>query len=373
MITKNKQPVVFHLITCFEIGGAERLLESFLPKLSEFRHIVISLRGDGPMREAYERVGLTTAILNMHFPFSPHAFFKFFKLVKRYHPQVLVTYLIHADLIGRVWGKICGIPNIVSYLVARFRGDRFQNPIRLMVLTNWMVDRYIAVSEEVKRFFVEDINLPARKFTVITCGINPLQFFTHADKSKRNFFLQEIDLPVDAMIIGTVSKLRPEKGVERFLNALPIVIKSSPKVYAIFIGGGVLKSQMEQLAAKLEITNHVRFLGDRNDVPSILPMIDVFVIASYFEGMSVALLEAMAAERAVLITDTIENREVITIETGRLIDTANEEKFSKAIVELLNNESLRKKMGAAARQRVNNYFSVDQGVAKLSRFFKELI
>src|SRR5690349_16770947 len=102
--------VFFHLITGFSVGGAERMLSRVLPRLNRYQHVVISLRGDGPMGAVYRDRGLQTETLNMTSPLDIRAWGRFRSLVKRYKPAALTTYLIHADLVGRIFGHFAGIP-----------------------------------------------------------------------------------------------------------------------------------------------------------------------------------------------------------------------------------------------------------------------
>lgn len=367
----DERPVIFHLITAFGIGGAERLIEQSLPKLTEYKHMVISLRGDGPIRERFEQAGLAVAVLNMRFPFSPWAFFAFFRLVRQHRPLILTTYLVHADLIGRVWGRLCGIPHVVSYLVARYRGSRYRLVILLMSWTDWLVDRNIAVSEEVKRFFVEDVHLSAKKFTVIVNSVDSTMYVPSKNPVDRENFLRQINLQNDTLIIGTVSNLRPEKGIDRLIQAMPYVFNLQPKAYGVIIGDGVDRIKLEQQCVQLGISDRVRFLRHWPDITPILPLLDIFVLPSFFEGMSIALLEAMSTARPIIATKTPENQEVITAGSGLLVDTADSKQLGKAINSLLEDPDYRQILGQAARNRIKNNFSLEQSTVALNNFYHQ--
>lgn len=372
MRANDSRPVIFHLLTAFGVGGAERLLERILPKVSQYNHVVISLKGDGPMRKDFEQAGLHTEILNIHSPFSISGFLAFRRLVKSYKPIILSTCLVHADLIGRIWGKLSGIPKIACYLVARYRGGRFWLVIRLMAWTDWLVDRYIAVSSEVQRYFVEDVGLPQKKFTLIVNSVDPGVFLPKENPEARQKVLLDLQLPLDSTIVGTVANLREEKCIERLIASLPMVFQHEPKARCIIVGKGVRRTFLEQQAKQLGISDRVRFVSFWPDIFEILPVIDIFVLPSAFEGMSIALLEAMATARAIIVTDTPENREVITVGTGVLVDTKNANALGGEILSLFGNVQQRKNLGAGARKRVEDHFSLSQSVTELSNFYRSL-
>lgn len=371
--TADTRPVIFHLLTAFGIGGAERLVERLMSKLTEYRHVVISLKGDGPIRRDFEKAGLQTEILHVRYPFSVSGFFAFRRLVKQYRPVVLTTCLVHADLIGRVWGKLCGIPRITSYLVARYRGRRFWLVTRLMAWTDWFVDQYIAISSEVQRYFVEDVHLPKEKLTLIANSIDTSVFVPNVDPEVRKKVFQQLRLPLDSIIVGTVANLREEKCIERLVRALPGTFKQCPNASCIIVGKGVCRAALEKTAQQLHVSDRVRFVSFWPDIMEILPVIDIFVLPSAFEGMSMALLEAMATARAIIATDTPENREVVTKESGLLVDTSNAEKLAGAIVSLLKSPERRKQLGIGARKRVEQHFSLAQSVKELGDFYRKVI
>ncbi len=367
----DSRPVFFHLITGFGVGGAERMLSRVVPRLVKYRHVVISLRRDGPMREVYEQSGLTTAALQMRHPLDLRAWLRFRRLIHQHHPTVLTTYLIHADVAGRILGHFFGIPIIVSSLRARFRKFEVRNLLRLAKLFDGFVTSYIAVSEEVRRFYVDDLHFPAKKFTVVTNGLPVDEWHTEITTDIRGRLLRNLGLPESSRLVGTVSQLRPEKGVDRLIHAMAKLDNSS--LHCLLIGDGPEQARLESLVATNGLQERVHFLGNRPDVADVLLLLDIFVLPSHFEGMSNALLEAMASGRAIIVTDTSENREVITPATGRLIDTANAALLANTMKELLTNKNINSQLGRAARQRFEQHFSLDRKIEQLDRIYADLL
>lgn len=349
------------------------MLSRVLPRLDRCHHVVISLRGEGPMGEVYRQRGLETATLNMANMLDVRAWFTFRSLVKKYRPAAMTTYLIHADLVGRIFGHMAGIPVIVSSLRATLRGYSTGGILRWIKLFDRWVDHHIAVSEEVRRFYVDDLHFRSNMFTVVTNGLPVEEWSTTIDAYTAQKLRQEIGLPHDTFIIGTVSQLRPEKAVERLVSPLKLLDNVRPNVHCLLIGDGPDEDRIRAMAEQVGVLERMHFLGNRKDVKDVLRLLDVFILPSLFEGMSNALLEAMAAGRAIIATDTPENREVITPETGMLIDTGNPELLAQTIRDLQANPDRRQQLAQAARQRFEEHFALDKKVAQLDQLYQSLL
>lgn len=365
----DQRPVLFHLITGFQLGGAERMLERVLPRLTEFRHVVLSLTTTGPQESAYRRVGLETVVLGYSNPFNIFAFLRFARAVRQYRPRVLTTYLVHADAVGRIWGKLAGIPAIVSSFRARFRGQQYTWLLRFSKVFDSLVDAYLANSEEVQRYYMQRWHLPPAKFTVVTNGLDPSLYNTAFTQDKRQVMLREMRIPESSVIVGTVSQLRPEKKVERLIRAWPWVLRVVPQAHCVIIGDGALREFLEKLVADLGIQEHAHFVGQKRRIADVLPVFSVFTLPSAYEGMSNATLEAMACGLPSVVSDTPENREVIDPTVGMLTQTQNERMYAAALITLLQQPDLRQKLGVAARQKIKREFSLFEKVEQLRKFY----
>lgn len=373
MENSSNKPVFFHLITGLQIGGAERMLARILPHLSEYRHVVVSLTGDGPMRQEYENIGVNVKMIGLRNPFDIGAFFRFRAIVKKHRPIVLTTYLIHADVVGRIWGKMLNIPHIVSSLRARFRNNNYLFFLLLARIFDFCVDRYIAVSEEVKKYYIKNLKFPKSKFAVIVNGLDEKIYRTSIDAEKRNKILSNLGIPNSSLIVGTVSQLRPEKAVNRLISAMQIVRKKRADAHCLIVGDGALQNELQKQTELSGMSDCVHFLGRRSDVPEILTLFDVFVLPSLFEGMSNALLEAMACGRAIVATDMAENRELITHNDGMLIDTSNSNILAETILELLSDDLRRQEIGNAARQKFVKNFILSDRINELKSFYNSIL
>ena len=153
-------------------------------------------------------------------------------------------------------------------------------------------DIVAAVSEDVKNQLLK-AGIDPKKLRVIGNGIN-LEKFSKAG-SARQKTRESLGIPGDAVVVGTVGRLSPEKGYGFFLEAAKEVIAKKKNCFFLFVGDGEIRGSLEEKATALGIAGRVVFAGKRSDIPEVLSAMDVFVLSSLTEGQPMALLEAMAA------------------------------------------------------------------------------
>jgi glycosyltransferase involved in cell wall biosynthesis len=179
-------------------------------------------------------------------------------------------------------------------------------------------------------------------------------------------------------LIGTVALLRPRKGIDDFLHAASLVVRSEPSARFVIAGRfetPAYETCMRRLVHELSLTDHIYFLGYRADVPDLLAALDVFVLPSLFgEGAPFALLEAMAASRPVIATRTEGNTEIIEDgRTGLLVPQNHPESMARAILHLLAGDSIRHELGARARNAVLERFHAETMTEKTEAFYSQIL
>jgi L-malate glycosyltransferase len=186
---------------------------------------------------------------------------------------------------------------------------------------------------------------------------------------------KELDIPDNAFVVGMVGRLTPIKGLEYLLRALQPLVQEpdSPPIRAIVIGRGPLRPQLESLAGHLGIHRSVCFLGERHDVQTLLPLLDLFVLPSLHEGIPMALLEAMAAGCPVVASQVGGIPEVVRqgIE-GTLVPSGNVAALTKAIEDLRSSPERRTQYGIAGRERVLTEFSIASTASRTKAFYRDV-
>jgi glycosyltransferase involved in cell wall biosynthesis len=164
------------------------------------------------------------------------------------------------------------------------------------------------------------------------------------------------------------------KGHIHLIKALPQILRACPKTLLLLVGRGELEQGLKAEVAKLNLDAHVRFLGYRNDVSALLALVDVFVLPSLSEGLSMALLEAMAARKPVVATRVGGNSEVVLDgDTGFLIDAESPQSISDKVVQVIRDKVGAEHMGDRGRRRVHDKFSFRAMVDKYQEFYEQAI
>jgi glycosyltransferase involved in cell wall biosynthesis len=184
---------------------------------------------------------------------------------------------------------------------------------------------------------------------------------------------QRLGISAKGLVVGTVARFNWKKGYEFFIRAVAIVVKEMPTVRFVAFGDGPLKDEMTALVARLGLRDHILFAGWEPDVRSKLALFDIYVCASIIEGMSNAILEAMAERRPVIATAVGGNPETIRDgETGCLVPPADPKSLATAILDLAQDPDRRRAMGEAARTSVERDFTVTRMVERMQDFYTTL-
>jgi glycosyltransferase involved in cell wall biosynthesis len=240
------------------------------------------------------------------------------------------------------------------------RKRRLVNPL----LSRWPA-RVCAVSADLKQHMVSE-GFPPHRIDVLYNGIDPGLRPTRADKRAARAAL---GIPDDAFLIGTAGRLDPVKNLNIFIEAHAIVAARNPLVRAAIIGDGPERRRLEAKAAQIGAVNPVVFTGYRQDVRALMAAFDVYVNCSVYEGVSLTILEAMAAGLPVIASPAGGNPEVvIEPETGLLIP-ARARSIAEGLHALLHDPRRRRVMGDAGRWRVIRHFSIARMVDDYARAY----
>lgn len=310
---------IFHLISELDIGGTERSLLKLLPHLqADFDNVVVCAIGRGVVGQELEQAGIRVKYLDGR-PW------RLYRLLRQERPDVLVTYLIYAGVFGRIIGRLEGVEKIISCQ----RSSLLDRPYLRWAdwLTSWLVDQYV-----VQR---STMPVPRRPVTVIP---NLVELPDLSQKQASS-----------TLTVTCVSNLRPGKGHVYLLRAWEKISIHFPGAQLQLVGDGPLWECLAKLP-------NIQWLGRQDDVNDALRRSDIFVLPSLAEGMSNALLEAMSWELPCIASDIPANHAVITLEeTGLLVPAADSDALAKGLERLLTNADLRQKLGAAARQYVEQH------------------
>lgn len=353
----KKPRQVVHLIETLNCGGTENNLLRMLPELEKtgWHNIVVTLGGGGEMLPRFREAGVEVRVLNQGNFLSYRTLATLAKTLKEIQPDIVVTNLIRADILGRVFLPLLVPYPIISYLHTTYNHPRYQIARLFEWLTKPLARHYIANSVAVRDFYQTKLGVGASKLSVVEGGID-IDIFEQADETSVR---RELKLPSQALVVTCVGNLAPNKGQASLIESFEIAFGNNPNAYLLLVGEGENRPTLEALRQKSRAAKRIHLLGRRTDVARILKLTDIFALPTLFEGLSVALLEAMAAGVAIITTNIPENRVILTDQTTAwLVPPADTETLAKALSALGKDPKRRAELGSSALKHVRQHYSM---------------
>lgn len=364
-----KKKKILHLITGLEIGGTEMMLLRTIPFLQKsFDNHICCIVGHGPIGKQLELAGIPVYYLELKHLLDFTIIWRFWRVTKKSHPDILITYLIHADLFGRLFGKLYGIKSIICNQRGKLLQWEFLRSFDR--ITKFLVTKYIVQTETAKQELMKKLHLPEKKLEIIPNMIDSTEFDFIIDKNKKRL---ELRIDPNDFVITCVSKLRRGKGHEYLLEAFEQVFEKHKHAKLLIVGDGEQKEKLVKQIESYRSRSKIYFLGNRSDVNEILKISDIFTLPTFGEGMSNALLEAMASGLPIITTDIPENRELIKDEvTGLLVTAGKSKDLAQAITQLINDKRKCIAIGSRAKQSSLERFSPEKVVEKYRQILERI-
>jgi glycosyltransferase involved in cell wall biosynthesis len=279
--------------------------------------------------------------------------------LRRDPPDLVHSYFFWSIMYGRFLKRI----GRIGRLVENREDEGFawgRREYAMLRRTRQLPDRVICVSAAVRNVAIEREGLDPGRTVVIHNGV---EVATAAGGSRMDV-RGELGYGADAPLVGMVSNLnRPIKGIRYFLDAVPLILRAIPRARFVIFGGGFghggHEAKLREQAAALGVTEYVQFAGFRPDIERYYGALDLSVLTSLSEGLSIAVLESMKHGVPVVVTRVGGNPEVVVDgQTGYLVPPRDPEAFADRVVALLHDPDLRHRMGAAARDRIAASFDI---------------
>jgi glycosyltransferase involved in cell wall biosynthesis len=353
------------------VGGAEELIlgaSTALPSVG-VESGVVALSRRGPIADEIAAAGVPVHLVSgQPGPRDPASFVRLVRLLQRERPDVVHTFLIVAGIYGRLAAFAAGVPLVLAaeQNVYERKPKRHALFERLLATRTY---RVVACCEVVGRFYQQQVGVSGSKIAVLYNAVRFGRLPKPADAVSARMAL---GLPPDALVLGTLGRLTEQKGQRVLLRAVAELARTIPNVTLFLAGAGSLRESLEAEAASLGIAERVRFLGLRRDRETLYAAMDIFVLPSRWEGLSLALVEAMGAGRAVVATAVGGNPEVVQDgRTGLLVPTDDYHALTDALTHVALDRDLRNALGDAAAADVRARFSIEQHVAQLAALYRQ--
>ena len=358
---------VMQLVWSFEIGGAENFVLNLVRKTDRSRYepSICVFAEDGPLREQAEALGVPVFRIK---PGSvPVTALRLIRLLRAERPDLIHAHSIAPGFYGAVAGALCRIPVLTT---RHGRPEDSAKPSLTRMISTRFTDRFVAVSEEVRRLLISMTKIPAEKIFSIVNGIDTQRF-----AGTRNTALRaEFGIPENAFLFGTVGRLNHTKAQDLMIHALKTLRDQGADARLVIAGDGDRREKLDHLIAELQLQDRARLLGARHDVPAILRGLDAFVLSSVDEGVPLSLLEAMAAGLPCVATAVGGIPEVISHEhNGLLAPAGDAAALAAAMQRLLDEPDLRRHIAANGAETVRTRFSIETMVQSYCRHYDDLL
>ncbi|CAN2040237.1 Glycosyltransferase family 4 protein [Candidatus Magnetomoraceae bacterium gMMP-15] len=380
-----KQIPVLNIITRMIIGGAQEtpMLTADLIDKSQWAMDILSGPQTGPEGSLIEETrsrGISLKIEPMLVrEINPLkdiiALFRLIRFIKKGKYKIVHTHSSKAGILGRWAAWLAGTP-VIIHTVHGWGHNSRQHPlirafyILLEKLTLPITDRLIAVSPlDIQKGLSDGIG-KQNDFVVIRSGIE-LERFGHP-KISRDKTRSSLGIPPHAFVIGSVTRLSPQKAPLDFIEAVGIIAKKNPNAWFVIVGDGPLRQDVERLANKLDLKDRLILTGLRRDIPELMAAFDIFVLSSLWEGLPRVLPQAMATGLPIVATNIDGNAEaVIDRLNGLLTPPSDPSALAQAIIEIMNDPEMADRMGAAG-MKCSHEFGAQKMTDEIEMLYKEL-
>jgi L-malate glycosyltransferase len=378
--TKTKKPRVLHLITSFEVGGAERQAVELLKRidLRRFDVSLAALRLEGPLYQEVAPIFPRVPQFPLTSFYNANAAKQLMRLrdwMIRKQVEILHAHDFYAGLLGAAAARLAGVRVIACQRHMRLSDRRVHEwGTRL---THRLAHRVLVNSEAIRDHLLAGGHIAPEKIVVIRNGLSAAVERAVLDgdgrAKRRAALLRELNLDEGAKLIGLVARLQPVKGHRYFIEAAGRIAAVEPKAHFLLVGDGALRGEIEEQAARAGVNDRVHLLGARNDAALIAAGFDVAVSASLSEGLSNAVMEAMAAGAPVVATAVGGTTElVIDDATGFLAPPADADALARRILDALRDPEWSARMAVQGRRRIFGLFSMRRMVESVEQLYDEM-
>lgn len=372
---------VVHIITGLNNGGAEGVLYRLVTHDQENEHIVISMMDAGKYGPLLEENNIKNYCLRLNrgkISILPLVELK--NILKVEEPDIIQTWMSHADLLGGIVSKVLGHKNIIwniRHSKLTFRASNIKtNAVVLtcMAMSNFIPKKILCCSERTYQDYAGH-GYPKKKMTVISNGYEFDKFNTNSDS--RKLIRTELGLAKDTNLLGMIARYDPNKNHHGLLRSLKLVKESNDNFKVILVGrdlndnNNIIKNKIRELGLEEDIL----LLNQRTDIPAVMNALDIKILSSISgEGFPNVLAEAMACGTLCVATN-IGDSSIIIDDYGWVVEADNDKLLANAILEALElkqNSTEWNRMKVLAKKHIIDNFSISLMVEKYNRVWNNV-
>lgn len=351
---------ILQLIETAEPGGAETLVVNLAKgHRSKGHNCIIGLLETGWLDSILSQEGFETIVVEERGRFDLQCIVELSKIIRTFKID-----LVHShEFLMNIYGTAAAVINKIP-VITTVHGKNYYYAKRRRRLAYRLISRLstmVAVGDDVKCILEDRVGIKHGRVRRIYNGVDCDQYSSPESEAASTGIRACLSIPADCPVIGTVGMLVPVKGHNTLLRAARMVVEYHPDAIFLVVGDGPLKADLIAEACRLGIEANVRFTGFRSDIRNLISMVDLYVCSSVSEGISLSILEAMAAGKPVIATSVGGNKEiVVNDETGILVKADDPSSMAIKIISLLRNGQRARELGLNGRRRVNDEFSLQR-------------
>lgn len=361
---------VLRVITWLPVGGIERKIAAVVPRLDRalFNPRVVCLRERGPLADDLEKAGVPVDLCPLKSRLSPSGILRLADLMRRERIHIVHAHMYRSSTPATIAARLAGVPVVIAHVHNVNTWETRRQLWMDRFLSRWR-RAVVGVSDRVRRDVLERLRIAPEKARVLYNGVDLERF---QDRSLRAPARKALGLSDDDLVIIYHGRLVEQKNPRVFARIAAEIAARRPGARMLVAGDGPLREEVAQLAEKAGAGAAIRMLGRRDDIPELLQAADIYVLPSFKEGFSNALIEAMAAGLAVVATDVGGNAEAVEHgKSGLIVPPREDEALLAAVARLVDHPAERRAMAEAARERARR-FGLDTMVAEVQELYLEL-
>jgi L-malate glycosyltransferase len=373
-MTSNNRPRLLYVVNSLNPGGTERLVEQMSQAFArEFDVSVVCLHEPGLWAYGLRQRGVPVHCMYRQPGLDIGISLKLARYSRRHRINIIHAHQCTPWFYAALSRLLYSAPRLLLEEHGRFFPE-VMNQKRALFNKNVirpLTHRFVAVSEDVRNRLVKYEGLPYNQIEVVYNGAAP---GSPVDSTERDQLRRSLGIGPDDFLVGTAGRFDPIKNLPMLLKSIAGAREKSASIRGLLLGDGPIFEQIKELRDDLGLSDHALMLGHRDDARQLIQCMDLFVLSSFSEGTSMALLEAMAAGVPVAVTAVGGNPEVVLCSrTGWVVDSDSVLDLKKAILEAASHPQKARHFAESGRLRFDERFTRDKMLQSYRRIYTEML
>jgi glycosyltransferase involved in cell wall biosynthesis len=360
---------VLHVIDTTGPGGAETVFINLADRLRlrGYRSVVV-IRGPGWVHDQLVARGFTPYVVDCKGSFNWRYLRELLRIIRRERIDVIQSHLLGSNVYCAMAGLLARKPVIATFhgMVDVGPGERFR--AAKLWLMNRGVTRFVSVSKSLRDAIDREGLLDPSRCDIIYNGIDLARYGRRDSGELRN----QLGLDGDAILIGSLGNVRPAKGYDLLIRAARWVVDVEPRAHFVIAGDpkSALQRQLDALVVELGLRQHVHFIGFCDDSAGFLAQLDLFLLTSTSEGLSIATIEALATGLPALVTRCGGPEEIVTPGEDALMVEPQAEAIANGLLQLLGDRALQASLAETGRHNMRARFDIEAMLDAYCRLYE---